>query len=313
MTLRKQIYYNLDGFRDRLEISILCVLFIIVFLMNVLNDSPKPTEYSSQYSQVTAKVYDFSNVKKIVSGIISNIQYVTNTHERISIISTDKNEIENVSLPILSYNNIGYVDVQALNIRNEPNENSDILGVLLFNEEITYSIYNDNWVAIEYNNSIAYIYKRYISDEISVDYITKNVVNDVRKSYMDYTCITSKSSDQYKLQQIAYTEENGIRAVNGRYCIALGQYYTHNVGQYVDLVLENGVVIPCIIGDCKANVDTDPELHAVGNDGGVAEFIVETDQLADDVTRMGDVSFSDDDWSSNVKEIRIYCENIFDS
>ena len=99
--------------------------------------------------------------------------------------------------------------------------------------------------------------------------------------------------------------------VNGRYCIALGSYYTHSVGQYVDLVLENGNIIPAIIGDCKRDIDT-VNGCSMGVDGGVAEFVVDTDVLSSRVKQMGDVSYTSDAWMSNVVEIRIYNKNVFD-
>ena len=132
-----------------------------------------------------------------------------------------------------------------------------------------------------------------------------SISNDKRKSYMDYTCITSKSSPQYKLQQKAYTDSNGVRAVDGRYCIAIGSYYTKTIGTYIDLVLENGTVIPCIIGDHKQDIHT-VDNHKIGLDGGFAEFIVDTDKLNSDSRLHGDVSYSTDGWLSNVESIRLY-------
>ena len=64
--------------------------------------------------------------------------------------------------------------------------------------------------------------------------------------------------------------------VNGRYCIAVGSYYTTTVGQKLDLYLETGVVIPCIVGDCKADCHTNSESHQFClSNGSVAEFIVD--------------------------------------
>ena len=89
-----------------------------------------------------------------------------------------------------------------------------------------------------------------------------------------YKCITSKSSDQYRLQQIAYTGMYGIRQVNGRFCVAVGSAYTTQIGQYIDLVLEDGAVIPCILADCKADIHTDTN-NILTSDGSLAEFVVD--------------------------------------
>ena len=75
---------------------------------------------------------------------------------------------------------------------------------------------------------------------------------------MSYKCITSTSSPQYKLQKNkAYTGKYGIRQVDGRYCVAIGSHFTSKIGILFDLILENGIVIPCILSDQKADEDTD--------------------------------------------------------
>lgn len=134
------------------------------------------------------------------------------------------------------------------------------------------------------------------------------------KSYMPYTAITSKNSPQYKLQhQYAYTGNYGIRQVNGRYCIALGTYYSKQIGTEIDLILKNGVVIPCILSDLKADRDTDSSNKVTLHNGCVAEFIVDRSSLYRMAKRMGDISYCSDDWNSPVKKIRVYDRNIFNT
>lgn len=134
------------------------------------------------------------------------------------------------------------------------------------------------------------------------------------KSYMPYTAITSTGSKQYKLQhQYAYTGNYGIRQVNDRYCIALGTYYTDQIGQELDLILENGVVIPCILADQKANVDTDSSNKITLHNGCVAEFVVDRSSLYRMAKRMGDISFCCDEWNSPVSKIRVYDRNVFET
>jgi len=60
------------------------------------------------------------------------------------------------------------------------------------------------------------------------------------KTYEPYTTITSVNSWQYKLQQKAYTNEDGFRMINGRYMIATGSGVSHDIGRYIDIVLEIG-------------------------------------------------------------------------
>ena len=129
--------------------------------------------------------------------------------------------------------------------------------------------------------------------------------NNTIKSYMDYRCITLKSSNQYKLQESsAYTGDHGIRMVNGRYCIAVGSYYTTTIGQYIDVELENGNVIKGILADCKADRDTDPT-NRMHSDGSVVEFVVDTKSLDRTAKIMGDISYVNE-WNSKIVNIKVY-------
>ena len=133
------------------------------------------------------------------------------------------------------------------------------------------------------------------------------------KSYMGYKTLTNKSSWQYKLQQsYAKTGDYGIRMVEGRYCIAVGSHFKTSIGQYLDLVLENGTVIPCIMADLKADIHTDSSNIVTLHNGCVSEFVVDTSVLNRTAKKMGDISYCLEDWKSPVVEIRVYDKNIFD-
>lgn len=133
-----------------------------------------------------------------------------------------------------------------------------------------------------------------------------NAPKNTRKSYMSYKAITRKSSDQYKMQQqLAYTGEYGIRQVNDRFCVAVGTAYATKIGTYLDVVLENGTVIECILGDVKADQHTDAS-NKVAGDGSLVEFVVDTPYLSDIVRRTGDVSYACDEWRSTVVEVIVY-------
>lgn len=98
------------------------------------------------------------------------------------------------------------------------------------------------------------------------------------KTYMGYTAVTSKNSPQYKLlnSESCYTDPaTGLRMVDGRYCIAVGTAYCSTIGTKIDLVLSDGSVVKCILGDVKADCDTDPTNRFHATDGSVAEFIVD--------------------------------------
>lgn len=201
--------------------------------------------------------------------------------------------------------NEGYVTT-TVNIRKNPDVQSDILGSYYFNEKIMYSDYDDLWIEVDYDNNTAYISKDYISDE-EVSYKEYEVPNTSGfKSYMSYKTITSTNSKQYKLQQQAYTGDYGIREVDGRYCVAIGSYFTSEIGTLFDLVLENGTVIPCILADQKADRHTDSKNIVTTHNGCMSEFVVDMSSLQSSAKLHGDMSYVNDEWDSPVEYLRVY-------
>lgn len=133
------------------------------------------------------------------------------------------------------------------------------------------------------------------------------------KSYMDYRTITDISSRQYMLQAYyAKTGDYGIRMVGDRYCVALGSYFISEIGQYFDIILENGTVIPCIMADQKDDVDTDESNAITVHNGCMSEFVVDVDMLDENAKIHGDMSYCTDEWNSQISEIKIYNNNVFD-
>ena len=124
------------------------------------------------------------------------------------------------------------------------------------------------------------------------------------KSYMSYKAITKVNSPQYKLQQWAHTDPQGFRQYEGRYCVAVGLGVNAEVGSYIDVVLENGTHIQCIVGDIKASQDTDSN-NIFTNNGCCCEFIVDKDYLIQSVKTSGDCSNRDITWQSPVVNINV--------
>ena len=218
--------------------------------------------------------------------------------------------ILNIKIPIEisvkenSINYIGYTTAKA-NIREKPSTESKIMNTLPFNTEIQYAKYNEEWVMIEYENARRYVYRKYISNNPAT-YTTYNISNSSNfKSYMPYKAITNKSSKQYKLQQKTYTGDYGIRMIDDRYCVALGSHFQKEIGTYFDLVLENGTVIKCVLGDIKSEKDT-YEDNITSFNGCVSEFIVDSNHLIDKVKVSGDISNCNNKWDSTVIKINFY-------
>ena len=146
-----------------------------------------------------------------------------------------------------------------------------------------------------------------------IEYIEYEVPeNNGFKSFMIHTSITDKSSKQYDLQNnYAYTDESGLRKVDGRYCIAIGTAFNSEIGDYADLILDNGEVICAIVSDIKADIHTDSNNIATKSNGCVSEFIVDSKQLNKYVKKHGDISHHKEEWDSPVIKIKIYNQNIF--
>lgn len=208
-----------------------------------------------------------------------------------------------------------------VNIRREPNIDSEIIEVVPFNTSISVLDYNDEWVVALWNEdtenngcrNISYINKEYISGSGCPfnDYYLYG--SNGFKSFMPYTAITNTASNQYKLQQnFAYTGTYGIRQVNGRYCVAIGTAFSTFVGSYFDLILENETVIPCIVSDLKSPKDTFQDNITTLENGCVSEFVVDIEVLNKTVKSRGDISSCCKEWNSPVKTIRIYDKNIFE-
>ncbi|MBO4776418.1 MAG: hypothetical protein J5515_07370 [Lachnospiraceae bacterium] len=132
-----------------------------------------------------------------------------------------------------------------------------------------------------------------------------------QKAYENYTAITNRFSKQYKIEEVAHTDEYGFRIYDDRYLIAIGTYFNAPVGTYIDVELENGVIIPCIVGDIKADVDTDANNVYSLTCGCASEFIVDGYKI-NPYTR-GDVSSIFEDWESPVVHIIVYEHNFFDA
>lgn len=97
-------------------------------------------------------------------------------------------------------------------------------------------------------------------------------------TYMGWQCITSTSSNQYKLREAAGMnfDSEGYGKINDRFVIATTTTFG-KVGDYIDVKLTNGNVMKCIIGDIKSQGD--PGCNAWGHYEGsnVVEFIVDKD------------------------------------
>lgn len=140
------------------------------------------------------------------------------------------------------------------------------------------------------------------------------------KSWTGYTSITNKSTRNYKITHSSETttDDNGFRKVDGRFLVIVGSGISTTVGTYMDVILKNGTVIKCIMGDGKADIHTDKKNHIFSvttQTHCCSGFVVDSRAgvLNSLVRRMGDCSYVDDSWKSPVKSIKVYNKNWFDN
>ena len=152
----------------------------------------------------------------------------------------------------------------------------------------------------------------FIEEEIDIQSVSYNIPEyPGMKKWMSYKAF-SKTSKQAQLQQLAHTDGYGCRLVEQRYCVALGTHYGAEIGQYIDLVLENGAVIPCILSDVKAPQHTDPQniFSNTNKNLCASEFVVDPNKLKRECKASGDMSKLYIEWESPVSTIIKYNTNI---
>lgn len=111
-----------------------------------------------------------------------------------------------------------------------------------------------------------------------------------------------KHTNQAKLQSLCETNEVGLRVYDGRYTIAVGTYFNMSIGQYFDLELANGTVIPCIMGDLKSDLHTDARGLFTEASGCMTEFIVDQEYLPNKCS----ATYCYDNWNSKVVNVVVY-------
>lgn len=200
----------------------------------------------------------------------------------------------------------GYANT-SVNVRASPTKKSKIKYTLSYGTPVKYTSVGNGWCKI---GKKKYVKKKYISKGKPKYKIYNIPEYSGMKSFMDYQKITDTSSPQYKLQQYAYTGNYGIREIDGRYCVAVGHYITTKIGVYLDLVLDNGTIIPCVLSDQKNPAHTDGifTLHS----DCASEFVVEEEALNNKASIFGDISKCNSDWDSPVVQIKVYEKRIYE-
>jgi hypothetical protein len=112
------------------------------------------------------------------------------------------------------------------------------------------------------------------------------------KSYTDYRML-SRSSAQWKLQEQAYTDENGLRKIGDAYLVAMGSYYGKTLGTKYQVTLSSGSSFTVMLCDFKSDRHTDAAHQVCTTNGSVIEFYVDTNAMPSIVRQMGSVGALD--------------------
>lgn len=116
------------------------------------------------------------------------------------------------------------------------------------------------------------------------------------KPYMDFRCVTSPESEQWKLlhSENCVSVGNGLMSVDGYYCVAMGQNFG-SIGDRFIAVLEkdNGerYEVGLIMADAKQMCHTQNYEGWVGVNGHVFEMVVDTELLSPSAKVMGDCNY----------------------
>ena len=116
------------------------------------------------------------------------------------------------------------------------------------------------------------------------------------KPYMDFRCVTSPESEQWKLlhSENCVSVGNGLMSVDGYYCVAMGQNFG-SIGDRFIAVLEKGngerYEVGLIMADAKQMCHTRNREGWVGVNGHVFEMVVDTDVLNPTAKVMGDCNY----------------------
>ena len=243
------------------------------------------------------RIGDFISKKRVLSGLLILVLILQ------SIITT----------PMLSQaaNKKYKYATTTVNIRAKPNIKSKIVGQLYWNDKVqVIKKVNKKWYLVKYKKKNRYVCAKYLKNKRSQYKAYASPSSKTFKSYEDADCITDSTKlAQGRLKKKYYLDySTGVYMVDNRYCIAVGSYYTKQVGAKIDLVLShNGRkhTLKCITADCKADKDT-IDNHRIHKDGSIVEFIVNTRSLPKMAQLMGDISYANKKFKGKIIQIRVY-------
>ena len=208
----------------------------------------------------------------VVIGIINNSQTVSQTnktiHNSIASITCDcKDELEEIGSAI---------------------------------SEIKQELMKCEWTIPTSTTDLTVTEQALVTEEPNEDHSLKecelpNISTNI-KLFTDYRSYNLWYTPHYRLQQQAYTDVQGLRRFGEDYIVALGSFYSVNIGDRFEVTLDSGRTFTVIFGDGKVDEDCDnrnmytPCYDLDGNKAAnLLEFIVDDDILPKEIYDYGSI------------------------
>lgn len=129
------------------------------------------------------------------------------------------------------------------------------------------------------------------------------------KFFTDYRYYSLWYTPHYRLQQLAWTDSQGLRRYNKDYIVALGSFYSTDIGDRFKITLDTGKTFTVILGDGKVDADCDSKnmyTPCVDYEGNAAanllEFVIDENVLASEVYNYGSLDYLDE-FKGNIIEM----------
>lgn len=116
----------------------------------------------------------------------------------------------------------------------------------------------------------------------------------------DYRSYDLWYTPHYRLQQVAWTDEYGMRRYNNDYLVALGSYYSTDIGDRFEVTLDTGKTFTVMMADGKWDIDCDennmytPTIDYNGEyAGNLLEFIMDKYSVSSEMYGYGSLDYYD--------------------
>lgn len=176
----------IDGYVANLEVD------VTIKIVPSINSTNIATIISGTQITVIEVINNWCHIETVEDSGWIRIETLTaaiSTTEQEEEVQTSEQEqaeeveetVETMATAETSTTRVGYVNVNAVNVRKETSIESEIVAILYKNDEVTILGEENNWYKIEVDGITGYIAETYISDE-QVAEVTSRGTNVVRTS-----------------------------------------------------------------------------------------------------------------------------------